>query len=348
MSPAVWRRSGFGGAGDHHLSYDGDRYSHRKLRIFGYGFPVATTKGAIRSRWEVVCFKTQEQAAGGWFSPGQPATLQRSVPLEPKLNTSFAVSLCEIHVVSVCGPVREENQDAGIAWRGAGDEVAVIVSDGMGGHAAGREAAEIVVRSCLDAVRKRGARSWEEVFRDSVRAAQSAVREAARDLGGSMGATAAFALVDGLPDAPLLHVAHVGDSRIYLYRGRSLFRLTADHSLVAQMVRDGYLREEEAFGHPDSNVIQRAVGQEKPLEPEVQEPVALDQGDVVLVSSDGLHGALPDERIGEVLQGARTAEEICQDLLAAALAATSQDNITIGCIRVVPGVGKRRPTRVHF
>lgn len=270
------------------------------------------------------------------------------VVMEPKLKSFPADSRCEVHVVSVCGPVREENQDAGIAWRGEGNEVAVIVSDGMGGHAAGREAAEIVIRVGLEAIRARVAGSWETVFQEAIQAAQSAVRETARGLGGSMGATAAFALVDGLPDAPVLHIAHVGDSRVYLYRGRSLYRLTGDHSLVAQMVRDGLLREEEAFGHPDSNVIQRAIGQEKPLEAEIQRPVPLDPGDVVLVTSDGLHGALPDERIGEVLQESRTAEEICQDLLAAALAASSQDNITIGCIRVVPDGAKRRPTRVLF
>lgn len=255
----------------------------------------------------------------------------------------------EVHVVSVCGPVREENQDAGIAWRGEEDEIALIVSDGMGGHAAGREAAEIVIRSCLESIRKRGGRTWEEVFREAVQAAQRTVLETARVLAGrSMGATAALAVVDGPPASPFLHVAHVGDSRVYLYRGRSLYRLTADHSLVAQMVRDGLLREDEAFGHPDSNVIQRAIGQEMPLEPEIQPPVPLDPGDVVLVSSDGLHGALPDTRIGEVLEASRTAEEICQDLLAAALAAGSQDNVTIGCIRIVGDGAKRRPTRVHF
>lgn len=272
-----------------------------------------------------------------------------STLLEPKLNTSFADSTCEVHVVSVCGPVREENQDAGVAWRGEGDELVVIVSDGMGGHAAGREAAEIVVRACLDAIRNCVAGTWEEVFREAVRTAQSAVLEAARSHSGrSMGATAALTLVDGLPEAPILHIAHVGDSRVYLHRGRSLYRLTADHSLVAQMVRDGLLREEEAFGHPDSNVIQRAIGQEKPLDAEIQKPVPLDPGDVVLVCSDGLHGAVPDADIERIVARSSSAVEVCEQLLAAALEAGSQDNVTIGCIRVVPDGAKRRPTRVHF
>lgn len=269
--------------------------------------------------------------------------------MEPKRNAAFIDPSFEVHVVSVCGPVREENQDAGIAWRSEGDELVVIVSDGMGGHAAGREAAEIVVRASLETIRSRAGGNWGSVFREALWTAQAAVLEAARSHSvGSMGATAALALVDGLHEDPLLHVAHVGDSRVYLHRGRSLYRLTSDHSLVAQMVRDGLLREEEAFGHPDSNVIQQAIGQEKPLDPEIQKPVPLDPGDVVLVCSDGLHGAVTDTAIEEVVARSKSAVEVCEHLLAAALDAGSQDNITIGCIRVVLERPARRPTRVPF
>jgi protein phosphatase len=258
----------------------------------------------------------------------------------------------DVHLLSVCGPVREENEDVGVAWRDEdGGDLAVIVADGMGGHTAGREAAEIVVRTCLEALRNRGRASWESTFHEAIGAAQQAVRQAAADNGapgrGSMGSTVALAVVDGLREIPHLHIAHVGDSRVYLYRGRSLYRLTADHSLVGQMVRDGLLREDEAFGHPDSNVIQRAVGQSGPLEAEVQEPIPLDGWDIVLLCSDGLHGALPDEAIGEVVGRSGSAEEVCRNLLAAALEAGSQDNVTIGCTRIIPAGESRRPTRVQ-
>lgn len=255
----------------------------------------------------------------------------------------------DVHVLTACGPVREENQDAAVAWKAEEGDVALVVADGMGGHAAGREAAEIVIRSCLDALRKRNGEPWEDVFHRAVAVAQTAVHEASSQGAEgrlSMGATVAVAVVGELAHGPHLHVAHVGDSRVYLYRGRSLYRLTADHSLVAQMVRDGLLSEEEAFGHPDGNVIQRAIGQSGPLEPEVQEPLPLDAGDVVLLCSDGLHGAVPDEAIGEVLGRSESAEEICRNLLAAALDAGSEDNITIGCTRLVAQRPSRRDTRV--
>jgi PPM family protein phosphatase len=255
----------------------------------------------------------------------------------------------EVHVISVCGPVREENQDAGVAWRGEGGALALIVSDGMGGHASGREAAEIVVRSCLETIRSRTSEPWNAVFQAAIQAAQEGVLSASSNARGrtSMGATAALAVIDGGSPIPVLHLAHVGDSRVYLHRGRSLYRLTADHSLVAQMVRDGLLKEEEAFGHPDSNVIQRAIGQEAPLEVDVPEPMSLDPGDIVLITSDGLHGVVPDAAIGEIIDHAGDAEEICKRLLAAALEAGSQDNITIGCARIVADQPQRRPTRIQ-
>lgn len=255
----------------------------------------------------------------------------------------------EVHVISVCGPVREENQDAGVAWRDK-EALGIIVADGMGGHQGGREAAEIVIRICLDALRTRTFESWEEKFREAIAAAQEAVLEAAghsAENGRSlMGATVALAVVDELGGNPRLHIAHVGDSRVYLFRGRSLYRLTSDHSAVAQMVRDGWLSEEEAFGHPDSNIVQRAIGQKGPLEAEVQEPLALDPEDVVMLCSDGLHGAVPDPVIGDLLALSGSAEEACQRLLAQALEANSQDNITIGCAKVVAERTSRRPTRV--
>ncbi len=255
----------------------------------------------------------------------------------------------DLHVLTVCGPVREENQDAAAAWKADDGDVALLVADGMGGHAAGREAAEIVVRSCLDALRSRNGTPWDAVLREAVASAQEAVRDAAHPGEGghaSMGATVAVAVLGGLSAAPCLHVAHVGDSRVYLYRGRSLFRLTSDHSLVAQLVRDGFLAEEEAFGHPDSHVIQRAIGQSGPLEPEIQEPLPLDAGDVVVLCSDGLHGAVRDDGIGEIVGRSGSAEEICRSLLEAALSAGSEDNITIGCARLLGERPGRRDTRV--
>lgn len=260
----------------------------------------------------------------------------------------------EMNVLSVCGPVRKENQDAAAAWRGEGGDAVLVVADGMGGHASGREAAEIVVRVVLDVLRQHAAAGlpdWGSALRHAFAVAHEAVLTAAQRSKGTvesgadaMGATAVIAVVGRSLD---LHLGHAGDSRAYLLRGRSLLRLTADHSLVGQMVRDGLLCEEEAFIHPDGNVVQRAIGQGAPLEPEIQGPLPLGPEDLVLLSSDGLHGALPDTEIEAIALRARSTLEICQSLLDAALAIGSQDNITIGCMRLPAGAEERRITRVE-
>jgi PPM family protein phosphatase len=253
----------------------------------------------------------------------------------------------EVGVVSACGPVREENEDTAAVWTGEGGEVIAVVADGMGGHACGREAAEIVVRTCVEAVRRCGEETWEDALRAALAAAHREVRKAAsaRRLEG-MGATALVAAVESGGVFPVLHLAHVGDSRAYLARGRSLYRLTADHSLVAQLVRDGHLTEEEAHQHPDRNVIQRAIGQQAPLEPEAHAPVPLQGGDCLLLCSDGVHGALSDGEMLAALEPGGTAADTCQRLLDAALAAESEDNLSVACIRVAERGKRPRPTRV--
>jgi protein phosphatase len=248
-----------------------------------------------------------------------------------------------VEVTTTCGPVREENQDAALVWRADSGTVAAVVSDGMGGHADGRRAAEIVVRTSIEVVRERAGEPWGEVLGKALGEAHARVlREAGGD---GMGATAVAAVLDGGASPPRLYLAHVGDSRAYLCRGNSIYRLTEDHSQVGRLVRDGYLTEEEAFGHPDSNVILRAIGQEALLEPELHDPVPIDPGDWILLCSDGLHGAVPDREILAGVRRSHSAAEACRTLLQLALDSHSQDNVTILCIHPPEATRSRRPTR---
>ncbi len=271
-------------------------------------------------------------------------------------GTAPATFEVQVSLASEGGPVRAENQDAAAAWRDERTAVALVVADGMGGHAAGREAAEIAVRRSVDSIRERAPGPWEAVLRGAVASAHQGVLVAAHappaaagapDRTG-MGATLVIAVVD-LEDTPRLHVAHVGDSRAYLYRGTSLFRLTRDHSLVGRLIADGLLAEDEAFGHPDSNVIERAIGQSQPLVAEVQSAVALDAGDLVVLATDGLHGVVPDDEIQRLLAAAGSAQEACETLVTAAFKAASQDNVTVGCLRLLGAARgpRRRPTRIE-
>lgn len=253
----------------------------------------------------------------------------------------------DFDVVSICGPVREENQDAAAVWRDEEGRVVAIVADGMGGHRHGREAAEIVVRSCLDTFREEEGAEPEELLRRACLQAHGAVQEEADRLGGErMGATAVIALLEARQRSVRLRVTHVGDSRAYLFRGRSIYRLTRDHSPVGDLVRDGLLKEEDAFGHPDSNIVHRAFGQTGPLDLEIQPPLTVEGGDRLVLCSDGLHGALPDRELLAVVTASDSSREICRNLSAAAVEADGHDNISVVCVKL-PARPERKPTKVE-
>lgn len=256
------------------------------------------------------------------------------------------MDIVDIHVVSTGGSVRDENQDAALAWRGKAGEIFFILSDGMGGHKSGREAAEIVVRVCAESIRQCDGQPRPGVLSTAILRAHEQVRAASRGQSGSqMGATVVLASVDSAASPPVLNLAHVGDSRAYLCRGNSIYRLTSDHSLVTQMVCDGYLTEEEAFKHPDSNILQRAIGQSAPMEAEVQDPLSLDSGDMLIFCSDGLHGVVTDAEILQATRRSALSDDACRKLLQAALDAGSEDNISIICAKLRESQKKPRRTR---
>jgi len=253
----------------------------------------------------------------------------------------------ELETASRCGKAHAENEDAVATWRGERGEAALVVSDGMGGHERGREAAAIVVETCVATFDEADGEPPDRLLRRALTAAHGAVQRAAEAYEtNGMGATAVVALVEAAGTSPRLHLAHVGDSRAYLYRGRSLYRLTADHSVVAQLVRDGHLDETAAWRHPDRNVIQRAIGQRQALEPEVGTPRKLAPGDLILLCSDGLHDALPEREIARILGLSPSPAEACRNLLETAFAQDeAEDDISVACLRLPEIARKRRATR---
>lgn len=261
---------------------------------------------------------------------------------EPTAATRPAIDAA---VVSLCGPVREENQDAAFIAELPGGALLGVVSDGMGGHRDGRQAAEITVREVGRGLRETSLESWSERLERSIASAHEAIRT---NMEGA-GATVVAAILESgaEPEAPWrLHLGHVGDSRAYLVRGAMLLRLTADHSVVAQWVRDGHLSEDEAFHHPERNLLSRALGQAEALAIEIATPLALSPGDRILLTSDGVHGVLPEAAFATLAAAPGSAAEIASEAVAAALAAGSEDNLSILCLEIPPATaGSSRATR---
>lgn len=209
----------------------------------------------------------------------------------------------------------------------------ILVADGMGGCAGGEVASRLAAETVRDAFldeqdHDAGAANPREVLIAGFVAAHRAILELARqepELRG-MGTTCSAAIVRH----GVLHYGHVGDSRIYLIRGESAQQLTEDHSLVARMVRDGLITEQEAENHERRNILTAALGMESDsLAGDFpEEPIPLAVGDVLLLCSDGLHGLVRPVDMVQALEH-QTLTEACRELVALANVRGGPDNITI-------------------
>lgn len=238
------------------------------------------------------------------------------------------------------GRVRAENQDFLDVSHPRDGVTLLIVADGMGGHRGGATASRLAASE----VAQRFASSTAEDPRLALVSAFLEANQAilvqsqeSQDLRG-MGTTCSALLVDG----NRAYTAHVGDSRVYRIRGGIAEQLTQDHSLVATMVREGLLTDEEAEVHPRRNVLQRSVGVASDLEVDVSEPFDLIDGDTFLLCSDGLHGLVRAEEMVAVVEREDPSESV-QKLVDMALERGAPDNVTVVVAQVVSESGSEQP-----
>ncbi|MDR0501566.1 MAG: Stp1/IreP family PP2C-type Ser/Thr phosphatase [Coriobacteriales bacterium] len=215
------------------------------------------------------------------------------------------------------GCVREHNEDAALVAMPL-----FAVADGMGGHAAGEVASEIAI-STLDKQAPRTAN--REALRCAMQNANQAIINAVLNGIGrpGMGTTMTALVVDG--DRAL--IAQVGDSRAYLLRNNVLRQITADHSLVAELVAVGEITPEEAAIHPNRSVITRALGSEEDTQIDIF-CIELLCKDRLLLCSDGLSGMVSDARIAELLNSQYDAQQTTDALILEARSMGGLDNIT--------------------
>jgi PPM family protein phosphatase len=203
------------------------------------------------------------------------------------------------------------------------------VADGMGGAQAGEVASRAAVEAFENGLPD-GPGSAEERLAGLVLAANDRIIEMAQadreraGMGTTM--TAAYVTEDDVA------IAHVGDSRMYRLRDGGLERLTEDHTLVAELERQGKITQEEAGRHPQRSIITRALGAEHDIDVDHHTFGARD-GDVYLICSDGLM-MFPEERIGEIVNGAPDLRTAARALVDAANAGGGRDNITVVLFRV--------------
>jgi protein phosphatase len=233
---------------------------------------------------------------------------------------------------SETGYVREENQDRMSCVRTSLYDV-YIVSDGMGGHKGGATAAELTVEMLgqnLSTIDSREAVNWaiQYAFKEANKIVYERGHTGDAEIRG-MGATAVVLLL-GQSEAA---VAHVGDSRAYLYRSGELRRLTKDHSHVQRMVDAGILSAEEAAVHPTSHLLERAIGVSPDVVVDLSSWFELNRGDRILLSSDGLHGYVTDNEICSLMEKTSVPQDIVDQLVNLALQKGGEDNITVQLIQ---------------
>ncbi len=205
------------------------------------------------------------------------------------------------------GLVRSVNQDSVLVDL---KNKIFMVADGMGGHAGGEVASRLCIDACLEFLASPAQQAWSGISRDDS-------THLAHKLGGAINYASSVIYEKALEDpnlkgmgttATMLKIienmaffAHVGDSRLFLYRAGLMYQLSYDHSLVEEQIRAGILTPEEASHHHLRNVITRSVG--------YQEEEDVDTGfldllvdDWLILSSDGLHGKVTTQEIGRIIK----------------------------------------------
>ena len=230
------------------------------------------------------------------------------------------------------GIVREQNQDVFLSYSSQETRQAVcVVCDGMGGARAGdvaSAAAATVFKEGLVGVLKPSVTLPEiiEAVKKTVSLANSRVYEMSKentDYAG-MGTT----LVGCVINAGMAVIANVGDSRAYLVSGRTIRRLTRDHSLVEEMVDSGKISDEEARFHPGKNLITRVIGTDSSVGADIYQ-LPINAGDVILLCSDGLSNMIGEQEMLQHVIHIPDLSLCCDKMIELANERGGQDNITV-------------------
>jgi protein phosphatase len=225
---------------------------------------------------------------------------------------------------------RNEDSLAYCCGKGADDSgrgVLLVVADGMGGSRAGEVASELAVHAVVQSYCGTATGDPLENLRLSLEAANRIVHEhsLSHPEFHGMGTTCTAAVLIGRD----VLLAHVGDSRAYVLRGGRITQLTHDHSLVAQLVESRQLTPEQARVDPRRNLVTRSVGVGRSVEVDAERYAnALDDGDTLMLCTDGLHGLVTDDELAAAGSGPDL-DAACQDLIALARARGGHDNITV-------------------
>ena len=240
----------------------------------------------------------------------------------------------EVYFQSDIGKRRKSNQDYTATFTNQKNQLLALLADGLGGHQAG----DIASRQAVEEI----GIAWEATMIDDsekavqwflqhIQQANQRIFEKGQSQPTLSGMGTTLEVVTILDNH--LALAHVGDSRIYLFREQRLIALTEDHSLVNALLKSGEITQEMAENHPRKNIITRSLGMPGSLEVDVAIHKIQDH-DQLLLCSDGLTNMVSEPKITQILLEAASLQDASQRLIDEANAKGGLDNITVLLIDV--------------
>jgi protein phosphatase len=241
------------------------------------------------------------------------------------------------HIKSLChqGSIRDNNEDAisygihkelGVVW--------MLIADGMGGHNAGEVASAMLVdhiKCQWDKVSITNQASWPIWISEQLNTANLTILEQAKktvDQQG-MGTTGVLMVIENNK----CHLGWVGDSRAYSFKNKNLVQETIDHTMIQELVNKGAITAEAAKKANTKNLLSQAIGVREKISVDTK-TITINQGDTVMLSTDGLHDYLSEQEINQYLTEFSLDNDVCHDMIYRAMAQNSRDNLTVGLVNL--------------
>ena len=229
------------------------------------------------------------------------------------------------------GKVRNMNQDSFLISENENGLKLYILADGMGGYKGG----EIASKVATTAVCKYITEKFDEIYKDkdsifdlledAITFANSAIYEESEqdEELQDMGTTLEVVLIY----KNKIYIGHIGDSRIYRIRKNNMKKITTDHSYVEKLIQDGDITREESYNHPKKNLLMKALGTDKEVEPDLIYTV-LSKNDMIIICSDGLTNMISETEILDIVKESNS-EDVANTLVEVANDSGGLDNITV-------------------
>lgn len=241
------------------------------------------------------------------------------------------------HIKSLChqGSIRDNNEDAiSYAIHQELDVVWMLIADGMGGHNAGEVASAMLVDQIKYAwgkvsITKQA--SWLTWITEQLNTANLNILKQAKNTVGQqgMGTTGVLMVIENNK----CHIGWVGDSRAYTLKNNNLVQETIDHTMLQELVNKGAISAETAKNANTKNLLSQAIGVREKIVVDTA-TIAIESGDTIMLSTDGLHDYLTEQEINQYLSQFSTERDVCDDMVNQAIAQNSRDNLTVGLINL--------------